>query len=128
MKFIGDSGFVLKADDGEQITVKVRATGTTFLVNYLVEGARVVDGPNEGSMQEGVSLRVELDGSAGGRNDLHLGFTFATPEEAAGQPVPASVGYSVEITSATPGSDVAREFVSGAFGIPADARQWIFSL
>ena len=127
MKIIGGNRFALDGKDGEEITVTVEAVGTAHLVTYIIKGAQPVGVPNEGNMVEGVPLRFRLSNLAGGPNILRLGFAFASPEEAAGGAVPDTVEYDVEITSKVPDSDVSREFISGAFGIPSDGRRWRFS-
>lgn len=126
MKIMGGNRFALQADNNEVATATVTATGTTFLVTYLVVGGHVIDGPNQGSMKEGVPLRFRLDGSTTKKNKLNLGFIFATPGEVAGEADEDPVEYDVEVTGDAAGSDVSREFVDGSFGIPTDNRQWRF--
>lgn len=126
MKIIGGNRFALDGKDAEEITVRVGSAGTAHLVTYILNGAQPVGVPNEGRMVEGVPLRFRLANLAAGPNTLRLGFTFASPEAAKGEAVPDTVEYDVEITSTIPGSDVSREFVSGAFGIPTDGRRWRF--
>jgi|SRR5689334_4893028 len=123
MKILGGNRFALSGDAGEIITVTVTCEGTAFLVVYKVRGGIVINGPNEGSLKEGVPLKFKLDKTVGPKNTLSLGFTFASP---AGQPPEDPVEYDVEVTSNVAGSDVSREIVDGSFGIPADNRQWRF--
>ena len=128
MKIIGGNRFALEARSGEEITVSVASVGTVHLVTYIITKAQPVGVPAEGSMTEGVPLRFRLSGAPMTRNTLSLSFTFATPEEVAGVPVPENVEYSVRVTSNVPGSDESRDVVSGAFGIPGDGRDWDFFL
>ena len=126
MKILGGNRFALSGDAGEVITVKVTCEGTTFLVVYKVRGGQVINGPGEGPLKEGALLKFRLDKTAGPKNTLSLGFTFATPGAVTGEADDDPVEYDVEITSNVPGSDVSREIVDGSFGIPADNRQWRF--
>jgi hypothetical protein len=126
MKILGGNRFALSGDNGEVITVAVTSTGTTFLVAYKVDGGQVVGGPNQGSMKESVPLKFKLDKTNGARNNLNLGFTFATAAHFSGQPEEGPVEYDVEVIGSAAGSDTSREIVDGSFGIPADNRQWRF--
>lgn len=126
MNIIGSNRFALRCDNNEEITVNVSSIGTVFLVTYIVENGRVIGGPNQGHLTEGEPLKFSIDNSSGNRNNLNLGFSFASAAHAAGQPVTGPIEYDIEITSDAPGSDVSLEFVSGAFGIPGDNRQWRF--
>lgn len=126
MKIMGGNRFALKADNDEIATATVTATGTAFLVTYRVVGGHVIGGPNEGSLIEGVPLRVKLDGSTVKKNTLSLNFVFATEAQAAGEADEGIVEYEVEVTGDAAGSDVSKEFVDGSFGIPTDNRQWRF--
>lgn len=126
MKIMGGNRFALQADNNEVATVTVTCTGTAFLVAYQVVGGKVINGPNKGSMQEGVPLRFKLDNSSVKKNKLNLGFTFATPGEVAGVADEDLVEYDIEVTGNAAGSDISREFVDGSFGIPTDNRQWRF--
>ena len=128
MKILGGNRFALSGDEGEVITVKVEASGTVFLVVYKVRGGKVIDGPNEGPLKEGVPLKFRLDKTNGTRNTLSLGFTFATTGAVSGEADEGPVEYDVEVTGSAPGSDTSREIVDGSFGIPADNRQWRFFL
>jgi hypothetical protein len=126
MKILGGNRFALKADNDEIATATVTATGTAFLVTYRVVGGHVIGGPNEGSLTEGVPLRIKLDGSTVKKNTLSLNFVFATEGQAAGTADEGIVEYEVEVTGDAAGSDVSKEFVDGSFGIPTDNRQWRF--
>ncbi|HUS12710.1 MAG TPA: hypothetical protein VMZ30_19730 [Pyrinomonadaceae bacterium] len=126
MKIIGGNRFALQADNDEIATATVTATGTAFLVTYRVVGGHVIDGPNEGSLTEGVPLQIKLDGSTVKKNTLSLNFVFATEAQAAGEADEGIVEYEVEVTGDAAGSDVSKEFVDGSFGIPTDNRQWRF--
>jgi hypothetical protein len=126
MKILGGNRFALQGDNKEVVTVSVSSLGTKFLVAYQVVGGQVINGPNEGSMEEGVPLRFTLETFGGKKNKLNLGFTFASPGEVSGEADEDPVEYDVEVTGSAPGSDVSREFVDGSFGIPADNRQWRF--
>jgi len=126
MKILSGNRFALGGVNGEVITVKITAQGTAFVVAYTVVGGQVIDGPPEGEVKQGVPLKFKLDKSQGARNNLNLGFTFATPGQVAGQPDEGPVEYDVEVTSNAAGSDASREFVDGSFGIPTDNRQWRF--
>ncbi|HKC64008.1 MAG TPA: hypothetical protein VKB86_10240 [Pyrinomonadaceae bacterium] len=126
MKIIGGNRFALQCDNNEEITVNVTSKGTVFLVTYIVKNGKVIGGPNQGHMTQGVPLKFRIDNSSGNRNNLNLGFTFASPAHATGQPVTDDIEYDVEITSNAAGSDVSKEFISGSFGIPGDNRQWRF--
>lgn len=126
MNIIGGNRFALRCDNGEEITVEVTPVGTVFLVTYIVENGQVIGGPSEGHMTQGEPLKFRIDNSNGDRNNLSLGFTFASPAHATGQPVTGPIEYEVEVSSDAQGSDVSVEFVSGAFGIPGDNRQWRF--
>ena len=128
MKILGGNRFALSGDAGEVITTKVTASGTAFLVVYKVQGGQVIDGPNEGPLKQGVPLRFRLDKTNGTRNNLNLGFTFATPGAVSGEADEGLVEYDVEVTGSAVGSDTSREIVDGSFGIPADGRQWRFFL
>lgn len=126
MKIIDGNRFALRGPDGETISVTVMATGTKFLVAYRVKGGQVIDGPKNGSMEEGTPLRFKLDNTDGDRNKLSLGFTFASPASVSGEPTSETIEYEVHITGNEPNSDVSREFVVGSFDIPGDNRQWRF--
>lgn len=126
MKRLGGNRFALSGDPGEVITVKVTSLGTAFLVVYKVDGGEVIDGPNQGPIKEGAMLRFRLVKVNGSRNNLNLGFTFATPGAVAGEADAGPVEYDVEVTGSAAGSDTSREIVDGSFGIPADNRQWRF--
>jgi len=126
MKILGGNRFALSGDAGEVITVKVTSLGTTFLVVYKVDGGQVIDGPNQGPLSEGAVLKFRLVKVNGNRNNLNLGFTFATPGAVAGEADSGPVEYDVEVTGSAAGSDTSREIVDGSFGIPADNRQWRF--
>lgn len=126
MKILGGNRFALQGEEGEIITATVTCQGTVFLVVYQVDGGVLVNGPSKGPMNEGVPLEFTLNKANGNRNNLNLGFAFATPGEVAGEADESPIEYDVEITGSAPGSDISREFVSGSFGIPADNRQWRF--
>ena len=126
MKIIDGNRFALQGAKDEVITVTVTSTGTTFLVVYLVEGGQVIGGPNTGSMKEGVPLRFKLDNTNGNRNNLNLGFTFASPSNVSGEPTDETIAYDVRVTGSAPDSDTSREVVRGSFDIPGDNRQWRF--
>ena len=128
MKIIGGNRFALSGANDEIIAVTFKATGTAFLVTYEVDNAVVIDGPNKGSMVEGVPLQFKLNNQNGSRNDLNLGFTFATPDDVSGAAAQDPVKYDVELTSNQPNSDKPSETVDGSFGIPGDTRQWRFFL
>ena len=126
MKMIDGNRFALRGANGETIRVTVKATGTKFLVGYRVMGGQVLDGPSNGSMKEGTPLRFKLDNTAGDRNKLSLGFTFASLSNVSGEPAPEKIEYEIAITGSEPDSDISREFVIGSFDIPGDNRQWRF--
>jgi len=126
MKILGGNRFALSGDSDEVITVRVTSQGTVFLVVYKVEGGQVIDGPNEGPLKEGSELKFRLVKTNGARNNLNLGFTFATPGAVSGEADEGPVKYDVEVTGSASGSDTSRETVDGSFGIPADNRQWRF--
>lgn len=124
MKILGGNRFALQGENGEVITATVTSQGTRFLVVYQVDGGEVIDGPLKGPMREGVSLKFKLKKSNGSRNNLNLGFTFATPGDISNERNDDPVEYDIEVTGSAEGSETSREFINGAFGIPADNRQW----
>src|SRR5258708_5840515 len=117
MKIIDTNRFALQGDNGELITVNVTSMGTAFLVRYRVDGGQVTEAPNEGSMTEGVPLEFKLDKTNGARNNLNLGFTFATPGEVSRTPNEGPIEYDVEVTGNAADSDTSREFIDCSFGV-----------
>src|SRR5687767_11256440 len=104
MKIIDGNRFALQGAKDELITVTVDSTGTKFLVVYRVKGGAVIDGPPNGSMKEGTPLRFKLNNTNGDRNNLSLGFTFASPASVSGEPSDETIEYEVKVTGSAPGS------------------------
>lgn len=107
MRIRNNNPLDLEGNDGEQITVTVKSSGTKHLVSFTLNGSTSSLPSNDDTSR----IQFVLDKSADDPVLLTMLFTFSDPE-----------GGNYELTvSGSPGGQVAHHSVTQFFGIPGDA-------
>jgi hypothetical protein len=111
MKIRNNDPLDLEGDNGETITVRVVATGTQFLVNYVLDG---VGSP----LAVGLPLIFTLDKSKHDPSILTFLVTFSNL---------ANGGYRFEVTGSH-NVDTSIYAVTQSFGIPGNSFTYTFDV